>query len=125
MQCSIKACQPCPRRTPCTRARRRRLTVRRQEHYQALHAARARETSTAYTTEYARRAGIAGTLSQGTRADGLRRARYSGEVKTALQPVVTAAAINVVRLGHWLLGKPLAKTRTSAFERVMRQCASC
>ena len=71
MQCSIKDCQPCPSRAQCTRAPRRMLTLRRQAHYQALHAARARETSTAYTAEYARRAGIEGTLSQGTRAYGL------------------------------------------------------
>jgi transposase len=85
----------------------------------------ARQTSTAYTIKYARRAGIEGTLSQGTRVYGLRRARYIGAAKTALQHLVTAAAINFVRIGKWLLGKPLAKTRTSAFERVMRQCASC
>ena len=123
MQFSMKDCQPCPSRAQCTRARRRMLTVRRQAHYQALHAARARETSAAYAADYARRAGIAGTLSQGTRAYGLRRARYIGEVKTALQPIVTAAAINCVRIGNWLMGKPLAKTRISAFERVMRPCA--
>jgi transposase len=122
---SMKNCQPCPSRAQCTRAQRRMLTVCRQAHYQALHAARARETSAAYTAEYARRAGIEGTLSQGTRAYGLRRARYIGEVKTALQHIVTAAAINFVRMGNWLMGKPLAKTRTSAFERVMRQCAPC
>jgi len=101
------------------------LTIRRQTHYQALHAARARETSATYTAEYARRAGIEGRLSQGTRAYGLRRARYLGEVKTALQHIVTAAAINFVRMGNWLMEKPLAKTRLSAFERVMRQYAPC
>ena len=123
IQFSTKDCQPCPSRAQCPRAPRRMLTIRRQAHYQALHAARARETSTAYTTDYARRAGIEGTLSQGTRAYGLRRARYIGEVKTALQHIVTAAAINFVRMGNWLMEKPLAKTRLSAFERVMRQGA--
>jgi transposase len=125
IQCSIKDCQPCPSRAPCPRAQRRMLTVRRQAHSQALPAARARETSPAYTIEYARRAGIAGTLSQGTRAYGLRRARYIGEVKTALQHMVTAAAMHCVRMGNWLRGKPLAQTRTSAVERVLRQWASC
>ena len=101
------------------------LTIRRQEHSLALHAARARAASAADTADYARGAGIAGTLSQGTRAYGLRRARYIGEVKTALQHIVTAAAINFVRMGNWLMEKPLAKTRLSAFERVMRQGAPC
>ena len=125
IQFSIKDCQPCPSRAQCTRAPRRMLTIRRQAHSQALHAARARETSAAYTAEYARRAGIEGTLSQGTRAYGLRRARYIGEVKTAFQHIVTAAAINFMRMGNWLMEKPLAKTRLSAFERVMRQGAPC
>jgi transposase len=125
IQCSIKDCQPCPSRTQCPRAPRRMRTLRRQTPYQALHAARTRETSAASTAEYARRAGVEGTLSQGTRAYGLRRARYIGEVKTALQHVVTAAAITFVRMGNWLMEKPLAKTRLSAFERVMRQGAPC
>jgi transposase len=101
------------------------LTVCRQAHYLALHAARARETSAAYTAAYARRAGLEGTLSQGIRAFGLRRARYIGEAKTALQHVLTAVAINFVRMGNWLREKPLARTRTSAFERVMKQFACC
>jgi hypothetical protein len=46
-------------------------------------------------------------------------------VKTALQHIVTAAVINFVRMGNWLMEKPLAKTRLSAFERVMRQYAPC
>jgi hypothetical protein len=46
-------------------------------------------------------------------------------VKTAFQHIVTAAAINFMRMGNWLMEKPLAKTRLSAFERVMRQGAPC
>jgi transposase len=101
------------------------LTVRRQEHYLALQAVRAPETSAEYTADYVRRAGIEGTLSQGTRAFGLRRARYIGEAKTSLQHVLTVVAISFVRMGNWLMGKPLAKTRISAFERVMKQFAFC
>jgi len=99
----MKDCQPCPSRSDCTRAKRRTITVRRQDHYLALQAARIRETTEAYATEYARRAGVEGTLSQGTRAYGLRRARYIGEAKTALQHLLTAAAINFVRIANWLI----------------------
>jgi transposase len=91
----------------------------------ALHAARARETSAAYTTEYARRAGIEGTLSPGIRAYGLRHARYLGGAKTHLQHILTAAAINFVRLGNWLMKKPLAKTRTSTFQKLITQPVCC
>jgi transposase len=62
-------------------------TIRRQAPSLALPATRAREASAAYAADSARRAGIAGTLSQGTRAFGLRRARDSGEGKTALQHI--------------------------------------
>jgi transposase len=84
-----------------------------------------REASPDYKAEYARRAGIEGTISQGVRAYGLRRARYFGEAKTSLQHALTAAAINFVRMGNWLTGKPLAKPRTSAFEQVMKPFALC
>jgi len=122
---SMKDCQACPHRVDCTRARRRTITVRCEEHYGALQAARARETSTAYTTEYAKRAGIEGTLSEGIRAHGLRRTRYIGEAKTHLQHVLTAAAINFVRISHWLMGKPRAKTRTSAFQKLIEHPVLC
>jgi transposase len=46
-----KDCQPCPSRVQCTRASRRTLTVRRQDHHLALQAARVRETSREYLTE--------------------------------------------------------------------------
>ena len=122
---SRKDCQPCPHRVDCTRAKRRTMTVRCEEHYRALQTARARETSAEYSIEYAKRAGIEGTLSQGTRAYGLRRARYIGEAKTHLQHVLTAAAINFVRMSNWLLGKPLAKTRMSAFTKLIEHPVLC
>ncbi|HEY5867986.1 MAG TPA: IS1182 family transposase [Candidatus Tectomicrobia bacterium] len=122
---SMQDCQPCPHRVDCTRAKRRTITVRCEEHYDALQAARARETSAAYTTEYAKRAGIEGTLSEGIRAHGLRRARYIGEAKTHLQHVLTAAAINFVRISNWLMGKPLATTRTSAFQKLIEHPLRC
>ncbi len=36
-----------------------------------------------------------------------------------LQPVLTAAVINLVRLAAWLAGNALARTRHSAFVRLM------
>jgi transposase len=120
---SMKDCQPCASRAKCTRANRRTITVRRQDQYVALQAARAREETAEYKTEYRRRAGIEGTLSQGIRACGLRRSRYRGEAKTHLQHVLTAAAINLVRIYHWLTGTPIAKTRQSSFTKMVGQPA--
>jgi transposase len=125
IKCSRTDCQPGASRVHCTRATRRTITVRRQDHHTAWQAARAREASTASTTEYARRAGIEGTLSQGIRAYGLRHARYSGGAKTPLQQVWTAAAINFVRIGNWLMKKPLAKTRTSTFQKLITPPVCC
>jgi hypothetical protein len=51
----------------------------------------------------------------------LRRARYIGLAKTHLQHVLTATAINLVRLGAWLASEPLARTRVSAFARLMAE----
>ncbi len=62
---------------------------------------------------YARRSGIEGTISQGVRSLGLRRARYRGEAKTHLQHVATAAAMNVSRITDWLERRPAEPTRKS------------
>jgi len=70
--------------------------------------------------EYAKRAGIEGTISQGVRAFGLRRSRYIGQAKTHLQHVLTAAAINFVRVDRWLCDVPLTQTRRSPFAVLMK-----
>jgi IS5 family transposase len=49
--------------------------------------------------EYRQRAGIEGTISAGVRVLHLRRSRYIGLAKTHLQHVLTAAAMNLIRLG--------------------------
>jgi hypothetical protein len=47
-----------------------------------------------------------------------RRSRYVGLVKTHLQHLALAAAINFVRIGQRLDDIPLAKTRQSSFVRL-------
>lgn len=110
-------CGACSARALCTRnprqARSLRLPPRAQ--HEALRAARGLLTTEAGRRLYARRAGIEGTVSQGVRAFGLRRARYHGLAKTHLQHVATAAAIDLGRLSDWFRGAPRAATRTSRF----------
>ena len=89
------------------------MGLQAQEQYEALHAARQRQSTTAFAQQYAPRAGIEGTHAQGIRRCGLRQARYIGLAKTHVQPIATAAALNVVRLGEWLAGTPQAKTHCS------------
>lgn len=117
---SKQDCRPCPWQPQCTRTNppRRGITILPQAPYQTLQAAREREKTEAFADTYKLRAGIEGTISQGTRACGLRRARYVGLAKTHLQHLFTAMAINIARVGHWLLGTPLARSRTSAFVRL-------
>ena len=114
-------CAVCPSLNCCTRSKRKRRTVtlRNQPHYQALQAARQRETTTEFKEEYARRAGIEGTMSEGVRVHHLRRTRYIGLEKTHLQHLMTAVAINFKRLFSWLTGVPLATTRVSSFAQLM------
>ena len=78
-------------------------------------AARMRHESEAGRRLYARRQGIEGILSQGTRAFGLRRARYRGLAKVGLQNLAIAATLNLDRLAMWFAKRPLAATRTSRF----------
>jgi transposase len=64
---------------------------------------------------YAKRAGIEGTISQGTRSFGLRQSRYMGQAKTHLQHMLIAVALNLARFVAWVHGVPRATTRTSTF----------
>src|SRR4051794_22198438 len=110
-------CAACAARPLCTRAeyQARHLKLPPRAEHEALKAARGRLATKEGRRRYARRAGIEGTLSQGVRAFGLRRARYRGLAKTHLQHVATAAAINLERLVAWFRAVPRAATRTSRF----------
>jgi transposase len=99
----------CPCRWLCTTTARnlRQLPLRPQAQHQAIPAARERQTTPDFKKRARLRTGIAGTLSQGMRAFGLRQA------KMHLQHLLTATAINVARLLVWLAEVPRCKTRTS------------
>ncbi len=115
-------CRPCPARAVCTRAKlgRRQLTLRPQQEFEVIQAARARQQTPTFKAHYAQRAGIEGTLSQGVRRCNLRHARYSGLAKTHLQHIITAVALNLVRVLAWLAEVPRATTRQSHFATLAR-----
>jgi transposase len=110
-------CLACADRARCTTAKiePRELMLQPREHHEALQTARLEQTEVPFRTRYAARAGIEGTHAQGVRRCGLREARYLGLAKTTLQHACTAAALNLVRVGEWLAGTPLATTRQSLF----------
>jgi transposase len=91
------------------------LRIRERDHYTALQTARVRQQTEDFKHTYARRAGIEGTIAQGTRTGDLRRSRYSGLVKTRLMHLLLAAAINFRRVAAWFAAIPRARTRPSAF----------
>src|SRR4051794_41380244 len=93
------------------------MTLRPRERHEALQAARAEQETAGWKAEYARRAGIEGTVSEGVRGLGLRRCRYVGLAKAHLQHVITAAAMNLSRLAAWLAGGPDGGERGSGVAR--------
>jgi len=48
----------------------------------------------------------------------MRQARYQGIAKVHIHHVMTALALNLIRLDNWLAGVPLARTRRSPFARL-------
>ena len=110
---SAADCRPCPSRAQCTQAPPRTITLRPRAH----------ELTKEFATAYAARAGIEGTHAQGLRVCGLRRSRYIGQPKTHLQHILSAVAINSLRIAAWLNGAPLASTRQSSFAHLMAQAA--
>ena len=112
-------CRECPVRSQCVASpRSRSLTLRAHDHYIALQAARQRQHSAVFKAQYAKRAGIEGTISQGTRISDLRRSRYIGLAKTGLLHLLIAAALNFMRVAAWLADVPHARTRRSAFAKL-------
>jgi transposase len=114
-------CLGCAQRTHCTHAATgpRELSLRPEAQHAALQAARQRQTTPEFRAQYAQRAGVEGTLSQGVRAFELRRTRYLGLPKTHLQHLATAAAIDLARLDAWWTDTPRAAPRQAAFLRLL------
>jgi transposase len=115
-----ETCAGCPVRSNCTKSLTtgRVLHVRPQAAHEALQARRQEQETLPFRQTYQIRAGIEATHSQAVRRMGLRRARYDGLQKTQLQHVITAVAINLVRLDAVFTQTPRGKTRQSHFMRL-------
>ncbi len=116
---SASDCGPCPARPQCTTSstKRRQLTVLPRDLAQAQAAARAAETTIPFQADYARRAGVEGTMHQAA-SHGARRARYRGLPKTRLDHAYMACALNLLRLHAYWTGTPLDRQRTSHLARL-------
>ncbi|MFE9886933.1 IS1182 family transposase [Streptomyces scopuliridis] len=114
---ALQDCDPCPLRSQCTKAANgkygRTLTLLPREQQQVLEQRRIEQQTEEWKARYDIRAGVEGTISQAVRRTGIRRTRYTGLPKTHLGNVLTATAINIIRLDAWLNDTPLGKTRIS------------
>jgi len=112
-------CGPCPARSLCTTSgkNRRQLTVLPRDLAEAQAAARAAEKTIPFQADYARRAGVEGTMHQAA-SHGARRARYRGLPKTRLDHAYMACALNLLRLEAFWTGAPLDRRRTSHLARL-------
>jgi transposase len=95
-------CRACPTR---------QLTVRPQAHREAIQTARQRQETAAFKTQYAPRAGVENSLSQGIRRFDLLRSRYLALARTQVQQPLTATAMNVVRVIAWRWGEASGERR--------------
>ncbi len=93
--------------------------MRPRAQFDALQAARQRESTTALGETYALRAGIEGTLARGVRRCRLRRTRYRGQPKVQLGHILAATGLNFLRLGEWYAGTPRSRHRRSPFARLL------
>ena len=113
-------CQACPTRAVCTRGKGpRHLKLLSQVEHLTLQAARQRQTTDDFKEQYAARAGIESTLSQAVRRCGYRATRYLGLAKTHLQHVLTAAALNLIRLADWFETPSHTHRAPAAFTALM------
>ena len=115
-----EVCATCPVRSDCTKSSTtgRVLHIRPQPAHEALQGRRQEQRTPGFRQRYEARAGIEGTLSQAVRGMGVRRARYDGLHKTHLQHILSAVAINLVRIDAVLTNTPRGKTRQSNFTRL-------
>jgi transposase len=115
-------CRACGVRSRCPSAKDqpRQLPVRPRVQHEAIQAARQRQETEAFKAQYALRAGVESTLSQGVRRFDLRRSRYIGLARTQLQQTINATAMNLVRLADWLRKGRVAqpKWRLGRFARL-------
>jgi transposase len=107
IQFAKACCQQCPVRTQCTHAKHmpRQLSLRPQAEHEALQQARQQQQTEAFQQEYAHRAGIEGTISQGVRATGVWPKRTCK--KSARPP------LSICTAGQTGISTSRAKTRRS------------
>jgi DDE family transposase len=121
-------CDACAARPACTSSSKypRQITVKPQVLHEAIEAAHKHQATAAFKEQYALRAGVESTISQGARRFELRRSRYIGLARTHMQQTMNATAMNIVRVINWLRGKPAGehKRKVGHFARLAPMASS-
>jgi transposase len=114
---SVQDCGECEFREKCTKSKykRREVVLQAQTHYEALQKARQCQAGLEFKREYALRSGVEGTISQAVRTTEVRYARYRGLSKVKLEEAISAAALNLVRVGAWLADYRYDKAKPTPF----------
>ncbi len=120
---AARVCQACPVRPDCTKGRQREVQLQPQAHMEAPQRQRAEQQTRAFRQSYALRSGVEATISQAVRRLPLRQSRYRGMPKVQLQEVVTATALNCLRLYAFVEGVPRGITWVSHLARLKRRRA--
>lgn len=114
-------CQACPVRCACTKGDHRELQLQPQAQLEALQRQRAVQQTPEFRQAYALRAGVEATISQAVRRLPLRQSRYRGLPKVQLQELVTATALNCLRLYAYVNGVPRGITWLSHLARLKQR----
>jgi transposase len=116
----LSACRSCPLHAHCTPVAAKVLRLRPDEAANsALVAARERQQTPEFWKQYAKRAGIEGTVAQAVRTCEMRQARYIGSKKLRLQAFFTATALDVLRACAWLAEGTHASSPVSRFAKLI------
>jgi transposase len=113
-------CRPCPDRSRCTRSQdnARHVTFLPRRQQEAQQRIRAEQATAEWRQRYGLRCGVESLISQASRLSDLHQARYRGLAKTHLQHVLTALALNLVRVDAWLTGVATTGSWTSRLARL-------
>lgn len=101
-----KTCAACPLRAHCTTGQKQGRTVSIRPDETAYRVLRAEQETEAWKSEYRVRPRVEHKIAEIVH-HGMRQARYIGRTKTRLQALMTAAVVNLKRLGVLVQGASL------------------
>jgi transposase len=111
------ACASCPLKGQCVGNKKDHRTLEVGEHHAYLQDRRREQKTEAFQKKMNQRKAIEGTISELTRGYGLRRSRYRGLPKAALQNYLIGAACNAgrwIRRAAWRMRQAARAARAAA-----------